>query len=129
MKRHPELLQLSREHHGALKLARNARLAAASGAGEAVLAAARQVAAQFPLELDPHFLSEELNLLPRLEKAGEHLLVDRTLADHGQLRRFAKILATQPDQETLASFASLLADHVRFEERELFEAVQALKPV
>lgn len=129
MKRHAALLQLSREHHGALKPARKARLAAETGDDEAVLAAARLVVQEFPLTLDPHFLREELDLLPLLETGGEPLLVDRTVADHKKLRQLAHALETQADRETLTSFARLLADHVRFEERELFEAVQALKPV
>jgi len=46
MKRHPDLLQLSRDHHGALKLARDARKASVSGdAGEITAIAQRVVQA------------------------------------------------------------------------------------
>ncbi|BAO28788.1 hemerythrin domain-containing protein [Sulfuritalea hydrogenivorans] len=124
MKRHPDLLQLSREHYGALKLARDARRAAESGATDEVTALAQRVAALFAAELDPHFRVEEQGILILLAEAGEHELAGRTLADHAELRRLAKRLAT-PDAETLLSFAELLGAHVRFEEREVFEAVQA----
>jgi hypothetical protein len=124
MKRHPDLLQLSREHHGALKLARDARRAAASGDASEMAALAQRVAQVFPVELDPHFCIEEQGILLLLAQAGQHALVARTLADHAELRRLALALAT-PDADTLLRFADLLGAHVRFEEREVFEAAQA----
>ena len=124
MKRHPDLLQLSREHYGALKLARDARRAAESGDAKELTALAQRVIERFAAELDPHFRVEEQGILVLLAEAGEHDLAGRTLADHAELRRLAKRLAT-PDAETLLSFADLLTAHVRFEEREVFEAAQA----
>ena len=126
MKRHPDLLQLSREHHGALKLARDARRAAASGDASEMAALAQRVAQVFPVELDPHFCIEEQGILLLLAQAGQHALVARTLADHAELRRLARALAT-PDADTLLRFAELLSAHVRFEEREVFEAAQAVR--
>ena len=124
MKRHPELLQLSREHYGALKLARDARRAAESEEASAVRALAQRVVQTFAAELDPHFCVEEQGILVLLAQAGQHDLVARTLADHTELRRLAKALAT-PDADTLLRFAELLGTHARFEEREVFEAAQA----
>lgn len=124
MKRHPELLQLSREHYGALKLARDARRAAGSGDPSVVTALAQRVVEAFRAELDPHFRVEEQGMLVLLARAGCHDLVGHTLADHAELRRLARLLAT-PDADTLARFADLLQAHVRFEEREVFEAAQA----
>lgn len=123
MKRHPELLQLSREHYGALKLARDAKRAAASGTPGDVAALARRVVEAFAAELDPHFQVEELGILVQLAQAGDRELVAHTLADHAELRRLASLLAT-PTADTLLRFAELLAAHVRFEEREVFEAAQ-----
>ena len=126
MKRHPDLLQLSREHYGALKLARDARRAAASGDASEIAALAQRVVQVFPVELDPHFCVEEQGILLLLAQAGQHELVARTLADHAELRRLALALAT-PDADTLLHFADLLGAHVRFEEREVFEAAQAVR--
>lgn len=123
MKRHPDLLQLSREHYGALKLARDARRAAESGEPAAVAALAQRVVEVFRAELDPHFCVEEQGILVLLAQAGQHELVERTRADHAELRRLA-LLLTDPDAETLSHFADLLATHVRFEERQVFEAAQ-----
>ena len=124
MKRHPDLLQLSREHYGALKLARDARRAAASGDAGEIAALAQRVVQVFPVELDPHFCVEEQGILLLLAQAGQHELVARTLADHAELRRLVQALAT-PDADSLLRFADLLGAHVRFEEREVFEVAQA----
>lgn len=63
MKRHPDLLQLSREHCGALKLAPDARRAAESGDTGAVAALAEDVVQAFAAGLDPHFRVEEQGIL------------------------------------------------------------------
>lgn len=125
MKRHAALQQLSREHHPALKLARLARFAADSGSPAAVAEAAAKVSENFPAQLEPHFQSEERDLLPALAGHGCQGEVDRVLAEHRELRQLASRL-NQPDAASLARFGNLLHDHVRFEERELFETAQAL---
>ena len=79
----------------------------------------------FASELEPHFQTEESELLPALTAAGASPLVERTLAEHAELRDLNRRLA-EPDCEILARFATLLHDHVRFEERELFETAQDL---
>lgn len=127
MKRHPQLLLLSREHHGALKLARHARLAVDSGRDDEIGRLAQRVVELFARELEPHFQVEERDLLPLLAAAGEHALVDRTLAEHADLRALVDHLRS-PDATTLARFAELLLAHVRFEERELFESAQRYLP-
>lgn len=123
MKRHPRLQTLSREHHGALKLARAARHAAESGNAGNVAALAQRIGHLFATELDPHFRVEEQGILVSLARAGEHALVQRTLNDHEELRKLVGTLASA-DAGALRRFADLLASHVRFEERELFEAAQ-----
>ena len=123
MKRHPRLQDLSREHYSALKLARAARQAAESGEMDAMTAFAQRVVRVFATELDPHFRVEEQGILVALARAGENELVERTLSEHAELRRLTMLLS-DPDAVTLLRFADLLAAHVRFEERELFEAAQ-----
>lgn len=125
MKRHPHFQDLSREHHSALKLARAARQAAASGDADETTRLARRVADLFATELEPHFRVEEQGILVELARAGRHPLVERTLDEHAELRRLAARMAA-PDATMLLRFGDLLATHVRFEERELFEAAQAV---
>ena len=67
----------------------------------------------------------EQGLLVQLAAIGQHALVQRTLDEHARLRALNDSLKN-PDAATMATFASLLHDHVRFEERELFETAQAL---
>jgi hypothetical protein len=125
MKRHAALIQHSREHHQALKLARLARFAVDSGSPEAIKQAAETLREQFPSTLETHFCDEEQGLLMQLTAIGQHALVQRTLDEHARLRALNDSLKN-PDAATMATFASLLHDHVRFEERELFETAQAL---
>ena len=59
---------------------------------------------------------------------GAHLsdqVAEVLAAEHAELRDLNRRLA-EPDCEILARFATLLHDHVRFEERELFETAQDL---
>ena len=131
MKRHPALLQLSRDHYGALKLAREARHAAGSGDANEIATLAQRVVERFAAELDPHFCVEESGILVALARAGETALVQRTLKEHAELRALAGAFSSAEATESteaamLSRFADLLASHVRFEERELFEAAQSL---
>lgn len=125
MKRHAALLQLSREHHHALKLSRLARFASDAGHALAIAEAAEKIIESFPEVLEPHFQCEENDLLPALAAVGASDLVARTLAEHAELRDLNRRM-DEPDSELLARFATLLHDHVRFEEREVFETAQQL---
>lgn len=123
MRRHEQLQDLSREHHGALQLALHAKRAVLSGDAARIAVSAAACVNAFAAELNPHFVVEETALLPELAQKGEQDLVQRTLAEHEELRRLIAQLKI-PDATTLQSFAELLSAHVRFEERELFEVAQ-----
>lgn len=120
MKRSAALRQLSREHHTALSLALRIAKAADAAARATLLAT---VPTLFRGELEPHFQEEERDLLPRLADAGEAALVERTLAEHAQLRALAAAIAAG-EEAALAPFGRLLQAHVRFEERELFAVAE-----
>lgn len=126
MQRHAFLQDLSREHHTALRLALDARRAAASGDPARIRGQAEVCRRCYADEIDAHFRIEESELLPRLLADGDAArtaLVERTQREHAELRTLVAQLA-QADAAILARFADLLAAHVRFEERELFEALQ-----
>lgn len=125
MKRHAALLQLSREHHHALKLSRLASFASDSGHTLAIAEAAEKIVEVFPEVLERHFQTEEKELLPALTAVGASELVARVLAEHAELRELRQRMP-EADSEILARFATLLHDHVRFEEREVFETAQRL---
>lgn len=120
MRRDDRLIELSREHHTALKLARQLQRGAASKE-----AGARAVASLQALrgELEHHFSDEETRLLPMLREAGESRIADRLCEDHRELRALMDAPETPDAQERLGK---LLEAHVRFEEREMFPYVERL---
>jgi len=118
VKRDPRLKGLSSDHHHGLVLAR--RIATGSVALD-------EVRRRFEAELEPHFRTEEERLLPALLAAGERALVERTISDHASLR--GHLTAAGAGQgERLAAFGAALEAHIRFEERELFPAIEASVP-
>lgn len=124
MKRSASLIQLSREHHPALKLARRAqRIADEPGDARSVFMA--EAVEIFKREMAPHFHCEETTLLPQLEAAGFLGLVQRTLDEHAEIRLLIDRIATG-DACSLKHFGEKLEAHVRFEERELFTAAESL---
>ncbi len=122
MKRHPALQDLSREHHTALVLAR--RVGACADDARSQLAMCTQVFANFTDEMAPHFRVEETTLVPLL-RGGHEDAAARILADHARLRALASRIAAA-DTGALPAFATLLAEHVRFEERSLFPLLETL---
>lgn len=119
------LQPLSREHHTALTLAKACERAAQSRDENLVAKTCQRVIRAFSAELEPHFQVEEQSLLPLLRSAETRSLVQRTMADHQQLRALLDDLRRN-DSEALGSFGKGLSAHVRFEERELFAVIENL---
>ena len=119
------LQPLSREHHTALTLAKACERAAQSRDESLVAKTCQRVIRAFSAELEPHFQVEEQSLLPLLRSAETQSLVQRTLADHQQLRALLDDLRRN-DSEALDGFGKGLSAHVRFEERELFPVIENL---
>jgi hemerythrin-like domain-containing protein len=125
LKRHEALRPLSREHFNGLRHARQLALAAGQGASERRSAAEEFVQA-WRNEIESHFDDEE-RLLGPLASADD---LQRMLAEHKVLRELAqRCVATlacgeDPSTELVGTLGSLLQDHIRWEERQLFETVQ-----
>lgn len=117
MKRDPRLQGLSSDHHQALVLARDVRIAVEAGHADAALA--ERVVQTFTREIEPHFLIEDEVLLPALREAGAQELVTRTEVDHAFLRASVAALG-RGELDRLAAFSKRMFEHVRFEELELF---------
>lgn len=120
MKRSAFLITLSREHHTALVWAKRAQR---GSEGAAALMPA--LVGLFERELAPHFAAEEADLLPLLHAHGQAALAERTLAEHAALRAEAGRLR-DGCEAAVAPFGRALADHVRFEERELFPVIESI---
>ncbi|MBY0575374.1 MAG: hemerythrin domain-containing protein [Gallionellaceae bacterium] len=125
MKRSVTLQPLSREHHTALTLAKACGRAAQPGDAEQVHKVCQRVLQAFADELEPHFQIEEQTFLPLLDSAEKQQLVQRTLAEHQELRVLLDDLRKN-DAQALTLFGERLSAHVRFEERELFPALEEL---
>lgn len=128
MKRAPALHGLSADHHRGLVLARRARRAAAGEGRLSIGEAWAEAAEKFRVELEPHFQIEESFLVPSLEAAGAASLARRLLDEHRALRELM-VAAPRRTPALLARFGTTLEQHIRFEEREVFEYAQgALAP-
>ena len=123
MKRSAALKQLSREHHTALVVAKRAQRLSRESA-EAAKVFMHQLVETFAIELEPHFRVEEAILLPALQNVNESRAVQRTLAEHAELRALSERIGKQ-DYTALHRFGEALEAHVRFEERELFPLAEA----
>lgn len=123
MKRAPALHGLSADHHRGLVLARRARRAAAGEGPRSAGEAWAETAEKFRAELEPHFQIEEAFLVPALEAAGASALARRLLDEHRDLRELM-VAAPRRTPALLARFGETLEQHIRFEEREVFEFAQ-----
>ncbi len=114
---------LSVDHHHGLVLARKAKQAGTGGDDDKVIEVWAEVQAKFQAELEPHFLIEETIIAPALEACGESALVKRLNSEHENLRNCV-VAAGERSAAELERFGSTLEQHIRFEERDLFETAQ-----
>jgi hemerythrin-like domain-containing protein len=128
--RHPALQPLSRQHHQGLL----ASLILEKGLKKnASLKEMRDFILQFwEDELLVHFEKEDVLFLPLAEKYPQ--LKDSLIQfkqEHQEIRLIIQKLnneARSEQTETIASFATSLEKHIRFEERQLFNAIQESLP-
>ncbi|MFZ6051345.1 hemerythrin domain-containing protein [Halocola ammonii] len=118
IKRFEELQPLSREHHHGLLLSWKIK----QGVSKSI--ESKRIAAYvnwfYEKFLTDHFQMEERWVFPVLGAADP--LVKRALKEHRQIERMMS--EDEMDYSHLLEFADLLNDHIRFEERKLFNKVQ-----
>lgn len=129
LQRHAALQPLSREHMSGLIQARNLRRAAGEDRGARARAAAEFVRV-WQAEITGHFDDEERLLIPLID---DPVWRERLVREHREIRALADRCRDAPPGEaaertTLARLGSLLHDHIRWEERALFEAIQREHP-
>jgi len=130
MKRHPQLVLLSWDHHHGLVLAlRIGR--EVTGADEMGVACLHQdLLASWEARLLPHFRVEQECLLARLVRyvPKDDELITRTVGDHLSMAGLVATMrdTTDPDlrRDTIHRFGETLRAHIRWEEEVLFEATQ-----
>lgn len=124
MKRSPQLIPLSHEHHVALEAALRLRRAQASDLGDAV-----DRFALFWNDVGADHFDREEEVLGPAAPSDDIVLQDgmrRMSAEHREIRALADtVLAGPADVSAARALGERLNDHVRFEERELFPLIEA----
>ncbi len=129
MLRDKSLIPLSLQHQHALALC--VRLDRVLAKGNPDLEAwQEEVVRIWDSEIRFHFEAEEKVLFPAAEKyASIKPLVKHLLSEHGTLRGFfARAQMRRLDHASLKTFGETLSQHIRTEERELFEECQRQMP-
>jgi len=116
---------LSVDHHHALAEARRLIRAAAWDA-DGRRSAAESFRAFFRHDTARHFREEEELVFPLLALHGEDPDLAVALAQHARIRALVELVGRDPSPALLTELGTLLQDHVRLEERVLFERVQEL---
>ena len=127
MLRDKSLVPLSRQHQHALALC--VRIDRASPISGADLPDwQREITQNFQAEIRVHFVAEEQFIFPAAKKFEElGSLVEDLLKDHSWLRqKFSDAEAQNLSSRDVSEFARRLSEHVRKEERQLFERIQQL---
>jgi hemerythrin-like domain-containing protein len=126
MLRDKNLVPLSRQHQHALAFCVRINRAQLATSKE-VKAWQSEMVQHFEQEIRFHFAAEEAHLFPAARRFSElNSLVEELIAEHGQLRDyFARASEETLDRGEVQAFAEKLSNHIRKEERQLFEGMQA----
>jgi hemerythrin-like domain-containing protein len=127
MLRDKNLIPLSHQHQHALAMC--VRLDRALQAGEVDLEAWQaEIQQTFEQEIAFHFAAEEKELFPAaVQFQNLRALVQELLSEHTALREFfGQAKARSLESQSLQVFVEKLAQHIRKEERQLFEGLQGL---
>lgn len=118
IKRHPAIAPISREHHHGLLVGWKLRMGKHNNVS--ALRIRKYLNWFYTHHLIPHFVDEEFHLFPILGK--NHVEVKRALDEHAAIHKFfSKEKSSMKDIE---DFEKLITDHIRFEERVLFQSIQ-----
>ena len=136
MKRHQSLFPLSHDHHHALVQALNLDKVGGGDDQAGLREAAARFADFWKSDLQRHFAQEEQIVLPLLAKykAADAAEIKDTLEQHSAIARLIDELNEKLarremiEASLLTNLAESLRRHIRYEESELFPAVEASVP-
>jgi hypothetical protein len=128
LKRDPALVPLSRDHHFTLRQALWLRRAAGASDAGAAARVARDYIAFHRDEPTPHMADEESIVFAAFER-DDPAGTERLRGEHREIDALTSRLRSRLDdaddpRPLMGEIASLLDDHVRYEERAYFMAVQ-----
>ena len=123
IKRHAAIIELSKDHHFALLLVWKIKEGLRKSIEPARIAS--YVLHFFDTDLIQHFKEEEDFLFAKLDKNNE--LRIQAEEEHHQIKQAVDELRMDPTgKDLLKNFAALLENHIRFEERKLFNHLQEI---
>ncbi len=118
IKRAKEIQEFSREHHHGLLLGWKIKTGLSKNvAPERIISYIKWF---WDNHLEQHFREEERLLFPIL--GNDHPLIKEVLSQHEEIEN--RIKNMQASAEFLMDFKTLLDNHIRFEEREVFMKIQ-----
>ena len=120
IKRSEELAPLSRQHHEGLLFAWKLRQGVQFNIEPERIA--RFVHWFWPLHLVPHFKKEEEILTPVLQSTSP--LIQQMFAEHDTIRGMIDSVTPETSYAQLSLLANTITDHIRFEERVLFNEIE-----
>lgn len=125
MLRDKSLIPLSHQHQHALALCVRIERAELRE-GDDLRGWKAEINRHFAEEIKIHFAAEENVLFPVARQfASLQLLVEELIADHAALREsFSRCQKQELSAQEISAFAKRLAEHIRKEERQLFEGLQ-----
>lgn len=129
MKRHKSLIPLSHDHHHGLILAQliKSDIPTLPNQPQTVNEKVEHVKKAWKEELEIHFENEENILFPTVKGRDKKLdiFISNILDEHKQIEKMIKSLNKNNNlEEKLNELGILLEDHIRKEERELFQLIQ-----
>ncbi|MEJ2636517.1 MAG: hemerythrin domain-containing protein [Calditrichia bacterium] len=128
MKRHPALHGLSSEHHHGLVWARRLERTGEIQNPSGIQRLVQEFRDFWESDLKEHFRKEEDILFPLYYNCIGRITeaVMETVRQHVRIRSAVLNLAQQAENQTaiLKEISVLLSEHIRFEERVLFEEIQ-----
>ena len=128
MKRDPNLVPLSHQHHNGLALCvLTDRALAGDDSPDRAGQLGERIANRYDVELASHFEIEEQLLFPACPPELDGL-VAQLLAEHRQIEDIVDAIKESPSARLLRDFIALMRRHIRAEEGELFEKLQATLP-
>lgn len=120
IKRDLALQPLSREHHYSLLLCWKIRQGFSKGVETHRIK--RYADWFFENHIQPHFREEEEHIFPIL--GNENLLVKKAIGEHRKLSRLFR--DNEETEKSLSLIEEMLENHIRFEERVLFNEIQQI---
>ena len=120
IKRHPALTELSKDHHFGLLLSWKIRKAKEFNIETSRVA--KYIIHFFETDLEYHFKEEEELLFTKLPKSDPMNI--RANFEHKLMRDLIGKMKKDDSIDTIDEFSTILENHIRFEERELFDQIQ-----